>query len=63
MQIFGRLVGDEESHFDQFEKQSDNLKRFGLNYLALQSIGMAAPESAQSAMDLSSSTFDIPRNH
>jgi bacterioferritin len=38
-QIFERLVGDEESHFDQYEKQRDNIKRFGLSYLALQSFG------------------------
>jgi bacterioferritin len=45
-QIFERLVGDEEGHFDQFEKQHDNIQRFGLSYLALQSFGAAAPESA-----------------
>lgn len=36
-QIFEALVADEERHFDQFEKQLDNIKRFGLSYLALQS--------------------------
>ena len=41
-QLFERLVGDEESHFDQFEKQRDNIKRFGPSYLALQSFGGAA---------------------
>ena len=41
-QIFERLVGDEESHFDQFDKQRDNIKRFGLSYLALQSFGAAS---------------------
>ncbi|MGD0498343.1 MAG: ferritin-like domain-containing protein [Bryobacteraceae bacterium] len=40
-QLFERLVGDEERHFDQFEKQRDNIKRFGLSYLALQSFGAA----------------------
>ncbi len=45
-QIFERLVHDEESHFDQFEKQHDNIKRFGLSYLALQSFGGAVPASA-----------------
>lgn len=44
-QIFEALVGDEESHFDQFEKQRDNIKRFGLSYLALQSFGGGAPET------------------
>jgi len=38
-QIFERLVGDEESHYDQYEKQLDNVKRFGVSYLALQSFG------------------------
>jgi bacterioferritin len=36
-QIFEALVADEESHFDAFDKQLDNIKRFGLSYLALQS--------------------------
>jgi bacterioferritin len=36
-QIFEGLVGDEENHFDAFDKQLDNIKRFGPNYLALQS--------------------------
>jgi bacterioferritin len=44
-QLFERLVGDEEGHFDQYEKQHDNIKRFGLSYLALQSFGGGAPES------------------
>ena len=38
-QIFEGLVKDEEGHFDQFEKQRDNVKRFGPSYLALQSFG------------------------
>lgn len=38
-QIFERLVHDEEGHFDLYEKQYDNIKRFGLSYLALQSFG------------------------
>ena len=36
-QLFESLVNDEERHFDQFDKQLDNIKRFGLSYLALQS--------------------------
>jgi bacterioferritin len=36
-QIFERLVGDEETHWDQFDKQAGNIKRFGPSYLALQS--------------------------
>jgi bacterioferritin len=48
-QLFEQLVADEEGHFDQYEKQRDNIKRFGLSYLALQSFkGDAAPGAAQS---------------
>lgn len=36
--IFEALVDDEERHFDQYDKEIDNLKKFGGNYLALQSI-------------------------
>ena len=36
-QVFEALVNDEESHYDQFDKQLENIKRFGLSYLALQS--------------------------
>jgi bacterioferritin len=38
-QIFEGLVADEERHFDQYDKQLDNIKRFGASYLALQSFG------------------------
>jgi bacterioferritin len=45
-QLFERLVTDEEGHFDQYEKQHDNIKRFGPSYLALQSFnGAAGPET------------------
>jgi bacterioferritin len=40
-QLFERLIQDEESHFAEFEKQLDNIKEFGPNYLALQSAGRA----------------------
>ncbi len=40
-QMFEQLVQDEERHFDIFEKQLDNIKRFGLSYLALQSFTQA----------------------
>ena len=43
-QLFEQLVGDEESHLDQFEQQRDNIKRFGPNYLALQSFGGKSSE-------------------
>ena len=38
-QMFEQLVQDEERHFDEFDKQLDNIKRFGPSYLALQSFG------------------------
>ena len=38
-EIFENLVADEERHFDAFDKQLDNIKRFGPSYLALQSFG------------------------
>jgi len=46
--IFEGLVGDEEGHYDHFEKQRDNIKRFGLSYMALQSFdkGTAGPAPA-----------------
>lgn len=43
-QIFEALVADEENHFDAFDKQLDNIKRFGPNYLALQSFEGGTPE-------------------
>jgi bacterioferritin len=36
--IFESLVDDEERHFDQFDVEMDNLRKFGDSYLALQSI-------------------------
>jgi bacterioferritin len=36
--LFEQLVVDEERHYDQFDNEIDNLKRFGKEYLALQSI-------------------------
>lgn len=38
-QLFEGLVGEEEGHFDQFEKQQDHIHQFGQAYLALQSFG------------------------
>ena len=37
-QLFEELVADEERHYDQYDVELDNIDRFGLNYLALQSI-------------------------
>lgn len=36
--IFEQLIGDEETHFDQFDNELDKVKQFGDRYLALQSI-------------------------
>ena len=36
--LFEDLVIDEEGHYDQFDIELDNLKKFGERYLALQSI-------------------------
>jgi bacterioferritin len=36
--IFEQLVLDEERHYDQFDTELNNMKKFGENYLALQSI-------------------------
>lgn len=44
-QIFEQLVQDEERHFDEYDKQLDNIKRFGPSYLALQSFNRA-PEAS-----------------
>jgi bacterioferritin len=45
--VFEGLVGDEESHKDHFEKQLDNIKRFGPAYLALQSFGTPPPPAVE----------------
>ena len=36
--LFEDLVADEERHFDQYDTEFKNLRKFGENYLALQSI-------------------------
>jgi bacterioferritin len=38
-QIFESLVNDEEGHFDAFNQQLEHIRRFGPDYLALQSLG------------------------
>jgi bacterioferritin len=37
--VFEELVRDEEGHFEEFDRQMDHIQRFGINYLALQSLG------------------------
>jgi len=36
--LFEALVEDEERHFNQYDDEIENMKKFGDNYLALQSI-------------------------
>jgi bacterioferritin len=36
--LFEALVADEERHYDLYDKQIDNIERFGKRYLALQSM-------------------------
>jgi bacterioferritin len=36
--LFEELVVDEERHFDHYDVEMENLRKFGENYLALQSI-------------------------
>jgi bacterioferritin len=43
--MFEALVADEERHYDGFDKQIENIRRFGLSYLALQSFN-TAPDAA-----------------
>jgi bacterioferritin len=44
--IFEDLVADEESHYDLFKTEVENLDKFGDNYLALQSIERSKTVSA-----------------
>lgn len=46
--VFEELIAGEEGHFDEFDLQLDNIKRFGPRYLALQSFrGEAAEAEAE----------------
>ena len=36
--LFENLINDEERHYDQFDTELDNMKKFGDRYLVLQSI-------------------------
>ena len=44
--LFEELVADEETHFDRYDKEMDNLVKFGDNYLALQSMERSKAMSA-----------------
>ncbi|NTV73118.1 MAG: bacterioferritin [Holophaga sp.] len=45
-QLFEALTADEEAHYSLYEKQFDNIERFGLSYLVLNSFGSAAEVGA-----------------
>ncbi len=45
-QLFESLIADEERHQDQYEKQMENIRRFGPSYLALQAMGGASEPPA-----------------
>ncbi len=49
--VFEALVDDEERHYSQYDLEMDKIKKFGPQYLALQSIesSKAAPTSAAAA--------------
>jgi bacterioferritin len=44
-QLFESLVADEERHYDGWDRQLDNISRFGANYLALQSFSPTAADA------------------
>jgi bacterioferritin len=41
--LFEQLVADEERHYDNWDKQFENVKRYGVSYLALQSFNGGTP--------------------
>ncbi len=45
--LFEDLVAAEEGHWDQFDRQTEFVARFGERYLALQSFQGGAPEAAE----------------
>ncbi len=47
--IFEQLVLDEERHYDQYDNEIDAMKKFGDNYLALQSIERSKNRAAGTA--------------
>lgn len=47
--LFEDIVAEEENHFDKFDTETDNLKDFGTNYLALQSIERSKKSGSSSA--------------
>ena len=49
--LFEQLVADEEGHFDRYDVEMENLKKFGNNYLALQSIERSKTIAGQTATE------------
>ncbi|MBU1948080.1 MAG: bacterioferritin, partial [Candidatus Eisenbacteria bacterium] len=47
--LFESLVDDEERHYNQFDDEVENLKKFCDNYLALQSIERSKSASQRPA--------------
>lgn len=47
--LFEALVADEERHFDQYDTEMENMKKYGDNYLALQSIERSKNVQARTA--------------
>lgn len=50
-QLFESLVGEEETHYDQFDVEVGNLEKYGNNYLALQSIERSKTVSNRGAVE------------
>ena len=48
-QLFESLVADEERHFDGWDRQLENISRFGANYLALQSFSQTDADAGAKA--------------
>ena len=46
-QLFESLIGDEERHQNQYEREQENIRRFGPSYLALQAMQKASEPSAE----------------
>jgi bacterioferritin len=49
--LFESLVVDEETHFDQYDDEINNLAKFGDNYLALQSIERSKNRASGQTVD------------
>ncbi len=45
-QLFESLIADEERHYDHFDIELENIDKYGINYLALQSIERSKNVSA-----------------